>query len=389
MLASAFAVDQPGEWTWIAFGCKTDAQKDAMRKLAHPRAKVWHAPEVGLTHPVTGKPYKQFQASNRPVSIQAWWKATQPPEQAIAVLDPDMFWLRPVHLVDTPAKSNIDAASDKGPWIIEAAKPGMGTGAMYGIGCIPTRWNEQKLKAICGDGAPGCLRYKRDASRCTQSYSSGPPWILHRDDAEKVLGSWMDQAIKVHDEWPDMLAEQASYGITQMTKDVENHLDAFWFMSNPGGTEQPWNYVTHDDWDPCQERAAPPSHAAFPPLWHACSTYDIKGTTGFRLHKDHIHKDLLECSAPLLHYPPKDTLQKMKDEIKTKDYRSAWAVCMYTNVVNVYATSWKKRFCKEPNLQPSFQYPPHSQGFLNADSWLEVVFRRGGWQDIDYKVSGH
>merc|ERR1712014_83947 len=108
--------------------------------------------------------------------------------------------------------------------------------------------------------------------------------------------------------------EQASYGITQMRFEVTNVLDTFWFMSNTGANEQPWRFVESSDWDPCDTRAPPPMDVAFPPLWHACSTYNIKELPGFRIHKDHIHKDLLDCKAPLIHYPPRDVLSKYRSQ---------------------------------------------------------------------------
>merc|ERR1719343_498434 len=59
MLASAHAVNQSGEFTWITYGCTRPKQKEAFTKLAHPRAKVWHQAEAKLTNPITGKPYAQ------------------------------------------------------------------------------------------------------------------------------------------------------------------------------------------------------------------------------------------------------------------------------------------------------------------------------------------
>ena len=41
------------------------------------------------------------------------------------------------------------------------------------------------------------------------------------------------------------------------------------------------------------------------------SRYEIPhlANQGFRLHKDHVQKDLLDCDAPLVHYPPTDALR--------------------------------------------------------------------------------
>jgi len=390
-LASAYHVEQPGEFTWVVYGCDRDEQKEAFKKLAHPRAKVWHMEEQELVDPVTGERYQDFQASNRPVSVAAWWKATQPKEEAIAIIDPDMTWMRAVHLVDSPAQQ---LAADNtlrehlhstGPWESFAAQPKRGTGARYGQGCIPGRWTDEQVSAVCGDAAAQCLASTRSDS-CATSYSSGPPWILHRDDAEEVYGTWVNTAVKTHQVYPELLAEQVSYGVAQMKFGIKSTIDAFWFLSAPGGNEQPWDAVAAADYDPCDARAPPSADMDLPPIWHACSTFRIDHlkTEGFTLHKDHIHKDLLDCDAPLLHYAPKDSLQKY--ELNSQMWRDTWSVCTYTNLVNFYAGMWKTQYCEKPNLEPTFAYTDHSEGFLNEDSWLNTVFRRGGWQDVDYTI---
>jgi hypothetical protein len=397
MLASAYHVGQPGEFTWIMYGCDRDEQKAAMTQLGHPRAKVWYAPTETPVDPTTGKPYRAFQASNRPGSIYTWWQKTRPSEDAIGIVDPDMMWLRPVYLsehgsVDVRSNQAAMLQTTAGPWRTAAAQPGLGSGAFYGQGCVPNRWTNQQMRDICAgaDDPERCVRAK-DSAECEKFYSSGPPWILHKEDASNVLGSWMGTAVKVHETWPDMLAEQVSYGVSQMQFEVKNVLDPFWFLSAPDADDQPWKAVAAAAYDPCESRAPPSLTASdsfgMPPLWHACSTFEIPHLTGFRLHKDHIHKDLLDCSAALLHYPPRDALKRYADAKDSKDFRETWSVCTYTNLVNFHATAWKKRFCNEPNLEPSFRYPPESMSFVNGTSWLQRVFRRGGWQDVDYKIS--
>merc|ERR1719502_2551994 len=60
MLASAYHVNQPGNFTWITYGCERPEQKAAFTRLSHPKANVWHQPASTLTDPKTGKPYMDF-----------------------------------------------------------------------------------------------------------------------------------------------------------------------------------------------------------------------------------------------------------------------------------------------------------------------------------------
>jgi|EP00927_Polykrikos_kofoidii_P001696 hypothetical protein len=383
LLASAKAVNQPGKFTWLTYGCEREEQKAAYNKLPHPRASVWHQPKVSLMDPSTGKASPHFQASNRPVTVIAWLRAVRPTEDAIGILDPDMFFMRAVHFIPNQAG---DTKSKPGPWKLPATQPGFGIAAMYGIGCTLTRFNDSSVKTICGDQfGDKCLK-QRSKSTCVKSYSSGPPWVMHKHDAESVLESWVGTSIRVHNAWPDLLAEQAAYGISQVQHDVDNSLDTYWFLSNTDDDSQPWDEVANSSYDPCKSRKPPAKNLAMPPVWHACSAYEMPG---FKLHKDHVHKDLLDCQAPLLKHPPEDSLLQFKQQAKKgKDFRNTWSVCTYTNMINTYAGAWKKQFCDKPNLNRTFMYPDHAEKFLNESGWMHQLFRPGGWTDVDYKANG-
>jgi len=381
LLASAHHVRQPGAFTWIVYGCEREEQKEALKMLAHPRARVWHSPKVQLKD-TDGKKVAMFQASNRPVSVLKWFRETQPQEEAISIIDPDMFFMRPVVLVADPQNGPHNLHS--GQWQTEMATPGHGVGAMYGQGCVPRHWGNQTLLKVC-DNEHRCLDAVHDDIACMKNYSSGPPWIFHRDDAEKLLETFAEKTIKVHQAWPDLLSEQVAYGVAQMQLGMEAHLDTFWFISGPDSM-QPWDSLVEVGWDACQSHEPPPPEAGLPIFFHAASTYDIPHLTkGFRLHKDHVHKDLLDCDAPLIHHPPTDALERYKSEPKSKSFRDTWSVCAYTNMINFHVSTWKKQFCQTPNLETTAVYPPYGQQFLNKSSWVNHVFRSGGWTDVDYK----
>eukprot|EP00928_Gymnodinium_smaydae_P065273 TRINITY_DN4843_c1_g1_i1.p1 TRINITY_DN4843_c1_g1~~TRINITY_DN4843_c1_g1_i1.p1 ORF type:complete len:495 (+),score=37.57 TRINITY_DN4843_c1_g1_i1:97-1485(+) len=390
LLASAHHVNQPGEFTWIAYGCSNEDQKRQLSFLAHPRAKVWHVQATPIVHPRTGEVYQDFQASNRPLSILDWWRKAQPKEEAIGILDPDEFWMRPVHFVSDPDASS---RSTDGPWMTKAVAPKMAHAAQYGIGCAAKRLNSTTLNPMCG-GSLSCMALLND-SKCAESYSSGPPWVLHRSDADDVFGDWVKNVVLMHEAWPDMLAEQGSYGITQAKHGIKSSIDPYWFLSKGSAPGQPWSYVQDVPYDPCRSRRVPEPNLSIPPLWHACSIYKIPDLHGqsFFLHKNAIHKDLLECDAPLLRYPPEDALEqyyvKAAGRMHIHDtlaFQKTWAVCTYTNLVNHHAATYKRTFCSKPNLEATFVCPSHAQGFLLPDGDIQRSFRSGGWGDIDYTI---
>jgi len=242
------------------------------------------------------------------------------------------------------------------------------------------------MQQVCGADAQLCLKASHDYNACRKAYSSGPPWIIHKSDAQELLRKFPITTLRVHQVWPNLLSEQVAYGVAQMQSGIDASIDPFWFLSAETGDGQPWSAVAELNWDPCRERSPPPSTASNPIFFHACSAYHLHGQedTGYTLHKDHIHKDLLDCGAPLLRYPPQDSLQRHMGQKDTREFRGTWAVCTYTNLVNAYAADWKRKFCKAPNLEATFAYPAGAQGFLNETSWLKSVFRKGGWTDVDY-----
>eukprot|EP00929_Paragymnodinium_shiwhaense_P087208 TRINITY_DN47471_c0_g1_i1.p1 TRINITY_DN47471_c0_g1~~TRINITY_DN47471_c0_g1_i1.p1 ORF type:complete len:548 (-),score=74.02 TRINITY_DN47471_c0_g1_i1:100-1743(-) len=387
LLNSALRVGQVGKFTWIMVGCQRKEQQEETKKLVHPRATVFHTPNPDLIHPDTGKPVKQFQASNRPAGIDAWWRAVRDgfEEEAIAILDPDEAFLRPVVLIDNP---NVRVA--RGPWQTYKVKPKMSNSALYGIGCIPRRFSEDKVRVICGKGKRGdkCIQAMKDNQKCFDSYASGPPWVIHRDDCDDVFSVWTDTAVRVNDIWPDLFAEQSAFGISQMQFDVKSRNDAFWFLASPDDPymQRLWDDVVASGYDPCKEREPPSPDLRLPLLWHSCLSYNIEHLgREYNLHKDHVHKDLLDCSAPLLRHPPKDALGAY-NQVKSKGWRMTFAVCIYTNIINQYAGDYKRKFCDEPNLETTYKYPAHSNGFIDQSNRLAKIFRRGGWQDVDYKV---
>lgn len=384
LLASAHAVQQDGAFTWIMYGCKREDQRKALNMLAHPKAKAWFAPTVNLTDPQTGEKIAHFQASNRPVSVQAWFEATAPREDAIAIIDPDMLFMRAVQFTKYP--DNKVGSLQTGPWQTLPAAPKLGVGALYGQGCQSNFWSRTMMEQVCGADVQLCLKASQDYSACRAAYSSGPPWIMHKTDANELLNKFSITTLRVHQVWPNLLSEQVAYGVAQMRSGILASIDPFWFLSSESGDGQPWAVVANLDWDPCRERSPPPPSAGNPIFFHACSAFHLHGqeNTGYTLHKDHIHKDLLDCGAPLLRYPPKNSLQRHMENKGTAGFRGTWAVCTYTNLVNAYAATWKRKFCKAPNLEATFAYPAGAQGFLNETSWLQRVFRKGGWTDVDY-----
>jgi hypothetical protein len=223
---------------------------------------------------------------------------------------------------------------------------------------------------------------------------------------------------------------------------VTSDLDSGFYFGSIMAPDQEASFksVLAHDWDPCQSRQAPTLSVAaaahFPALWHATDTYTLPSDNDqqFVLHKDHYHKDILECAAPLIRHPLLSSLETVRNEPRSElvtvlekhlsddeemngmisalkkrveekehshlrepphmngqqfDSLRVWSHCFYTNMINQYATDYKKRFCDAPNVDRTQPYPARDQAFLRSDSRLKKIFSPGGWTDPTGYLSIH
>eukprot|EP00927_Polykrikos_kofoidii_P062951 TRINITY_DN57763_c0_g1_i1.p1 TRINITY_DN57763_c0_g1~~TRINITY_DN57763_c0_g1_i1.p1 ORF type:complete len:543 (-),score=67.66 TRINITY_DN57763_c0_g1_i1:257-1792(-) len=371
MLSSAAVVGQPGEFTWILYGCRTEKQWTyAESHNPHPRCRIWRATSAMIRHPVSQENYGHLLDVGRSALVARWWKSKRPPEQAIGILSADFIWLRPVHMKENPR-----GGSYTGPWETSAAKPKEAIGARYAIGCTLQRFEESEIRSICGERMENCQLAIEN--QCDENYASGPPWILHRDDVDKVLGAWPEAAVRMHEKIGD-IAELGAFGVAQMQYGVKSELDSFWFVSVATDQEDVWNAIAQSKYDPCQERKPPSAGEAFPPLYWSCCPHEIPylQNMGYKIHKNHIPADFLNCEVGLLTYPPRDALEKYTDK-EQQDFRETWMVCMYTNVLNSYARLWKESSCKKANIEPDMPIASGDPGFYDKSSEIVDLFPEG------------
>lgn len=106
----------------------------------------------------------------------------------IALLDPDMVFLRPL----TPhIKGDISVLYDKAikEPIIDTIGLGHPVAQTYGLGAPWTNDNHKKFNRgkVCQEGSP-CLRVTTRFGEL--HYSVGPPYIAHRTDFLRLVDTW-------------------------------------------------------------------------------------------------------------------------------------------------------------------------------------------------------
>lgn len=113
----------------------------------------------------------------------------------VALIDPDMIFLRPLDAQVRGAANLLHHKKLDPAEMIDRVVEGKPVGQLYGLGAPWTNDTHMKFnrRKICGEGSP-CTKVLHKFSE--QHFSVGPPYIFHRNDAEKIAETWTDFAPK-------------------------------------------------------------------------------------------------------------------------------------------------------------------------------------------------
>lgn len=127
---SAQAVGQPGPVTRIASGCSEEEKTAllAMHKHLSSQFRIHFTPDFSMDKK-TGKKYLFF---NKPHGLMHWQKYGVYNESVVALLDPDMLFIRPItgHFKDENVLTSPDWGTEK--W--DKVEKGRPAGQQYGLG---------------------------------------------------------------------------------------------------------------------------------------------------------------------------------------------------------------------------------------------------------------
>ena len=154
MFHSAVAVGQKGPITRIASGCDPE-KKEVLVKLYEklfPQYLIHFTPDF-KTDKDTKAAYEFY---NKPYGIQHWLENSQPaiPDGVVvAILDPDMIFLRPLTTkIQTESSIYMNGATN----IPHIVKKGAPAGQLYGLGApwAGDDWQKFNRTETCGRGSP-------------------------------------------------------------------------------------------------------------------------------------------------------------------------------------------------------------------------------------------
>jgi hypothetical protein len=350
---SATVVGQKGHITRIASGCDDEKKKvltDLYAKL-YPNYFVHFTPDF-KKDAKTGRKYDFY---NKPWGLSHWLKHADPPvdnEVVVALLDPDMIFLRPLttKIADQPASIFAKRVDKKE--IVDKVKKGHPAAQLYGLGAPWTNDNHKKFNRtyICGEDSP-CRQPNEWFG--SHHYSVGPPYLVHKQDMERIAGTWTKFVPRVYEHYPYLLAEMYAYSMAAAHENLphlqfQNHM-----VSNtdvhPG---EGWPHV-----DALTDSCVPPDeHGIYfpgqnlPTVLHFCQFFRA-GELGFQ--KRRVPKDIFTCASPMFKEPPADlsrTTYRIKNG-KKEDLkpiavkRHAFALCVLHRSINAALEDYKNRMC--------------------------------------------
>jgi peptidyl serine alpha-galactosyltransferase len=187
---SAKLVKQPGVITRIASGCNEEKQKQLSklyRDLYGNYCTVHFTPDFKKD----AKTQRSYDFYNKPWGLKHWLDYANPPipsHALVALLDPDMAFLRPITL-EIGTLPNIVSKRIPKKEIGDNITLGHPVAQTYGLGAP---WAREKHKhfdkyKICGQDSP-CV--KPDEAFAEMHYSVGPPYVMVKEDFIRIANSW-------------------------------------------------------------------------------------------------------------------------------------------------------------------------------------------------------
>ncbi|CAK0910140.1 unnamed protein product [Prorocentrum cordatum] len=290
-------------------------------------------------------------------------------ERAIAVLDPDEFFLQPLtqraeHPADGPFEILHGYPERLRHQVTDVVQPGWGVAQKYGIGAAFLHKFDQR--AICPGGAASpCANMTSELGELY--YPAGPPYILHNADFKKVMPTWWELMKPVYQQdRGDIQADMYAYVYAAVHHNVKHVMLENYMVSNvdmgvEGGGEA-WKFVDALESMSCHNPEKALEGRKRPGFVHAAGHYKActkgdqigydaggcpeDGSDLWNFHKGHVPSTILSCNEPLLMPPPDDFFNVQAAAHNLRSKRTAFMICHLTFMVNRAALDYKNKFCE-------------------------------------------
>eukprot|EP00537_Pseudo-nitzschia_pungens_P010805 CAMPEP_0172387108 /NCGR_PEP_ID=MMETSP1061-20121228/4502_1 /TAXON_ID=37318 /ORGANISM="Pseudo-nitzschia pungens, Strain cf. pungens" /LENGTH=568 /DNA_ID=CAMNT_0013116677 /DNA_START=57 /DNA_END=1763 /DNA_ORIENTATION=+ len=366
---------QEGHVTRIVSGCDSAEEVKLQEVFSYeiesmnPGNHHLHfTPDYSRVPKVESRPYKYF---NKPFGVRHWMEhALGYPENhelhddsIIILMDPDQIMLRPFTNDFTHSSEIWKLHKSKRKKILKV-EHGSPYSQQYGYGIQWFNGGRSKDKIdpeyVFQDGRLPTPISNLTSEEVRLYYAAmGPPYIATAKDMWQIACTWSDIAPKVHDKYPNLLAEMFAYNFAIAHLGLR-HTVAFSFMvSDVWSGGEGWPLIDKvNETNICTNYPK----SELPHVIHYCQRYYLGSDTSdewFFFGKHKLPKNFISCESPLLKRPPDDFANYTKyskgkvPDGELKEWRpkqakeEAFMLCELIRAVNDAAVYYKDQHCKD------------------------------------------
>jgi len=365
----AYKVKQPGNITRIVSGCNPN-EADALRKIH--REKISTLSDRFHLHVTPDWGFRdQKKYWNKPHGLLHWMKnELRPPnnvdeydDDIIIILDPDMLLLKPI-------TNDFGDFHKDDFWIggkrIEKVRHSTPFAQHYGFGNAWLTSLKGNLSYVVGKNSPAL---KVTLTEASNYYPAGPPYLATGKDMFALAESWVKFLPRVHELYPQFMAEMHAYCIAAAHLEMPHQLAKGFMVSSVTGANKEKSFMFLDDVTREKACNAKVSPNKLPFVLHYCQRYAI-GRWFFSKYK--LHENIFDCDAELVREPPSNVAQMydwyiFPNGIEKNDYskpesqhflvKHAWMMCTIIFSLNEAVFQMKKKHCSpKANYNKSFHF---------------------------------
>jgi hypothetical protein len=259
-------------------------------------------------------------------------------DTVIILLDPDQILLRP--LTHDYNDVNMKWMPRRNANLSKVVQHKSTMAQTYGFG---SGWLTQvNLAQLLPDDDKTSPLWKLSPKTASR-FAAGPPYLATARDMSSIVRAWVDLVPKVHDQYPELLAEMFAYNLASHHVHRRPMTSPGFMVSDPLSTDGEGWYWMEDSLpqspsafgaNVCRQRY-PPSESPF--LLHYCQHYEH---ANFSFFKNRMH-NILSCASDLFVEPNKLT------PVDQLSFRASYMLCRLIPALNEAFEHFKRHNCQD------------------------------------------
>ena len=214
------------------------------------------------------KPGFNFKYFNKPYGMQHWMRNglgypdnhQEHDDTIIILMDPDQIMLRPF-LDDFSNSSEVWRQKRPYKTLVDHGSP---FAQQYGFGL---QWKDKINIEHAANGQPSPVATMDRKEAFDYYMAMGPPYVATAKDMYSIVVSWADSVVRIHDDYPHLLAEMFGYNFAAAHLGLRHTIAYSFMVSDTTAGGEGWKLIDPvDDDDLCYKFPS----AQYPHVLHYC-----------------------------------------------------------------------------------------------------------------------